>query len=108
MERRLIVVGAAVVLVVAIPGLRAALVDLLVGIVLPVVMLGLLGVLGLAITWRLVRRHPLADVLIGGWLLRRHERRQQRMVDARSWTEAPARSQGDPTTWPPPDPRSWH
>jgi hypothetical protein len=59
-------------------------VDLLVGIVLLAVMLGPLGALGMAITWRLVRRHPLADLLIGGWLLRRHERRRN-AVDARSW-----------------------
>ncbi|MDA8357855.1 MAG: hypothetical protein M0Z95_16545 [Actinomycetota bacterium] len=84
-ERRLIVAGTAVVLFVAIPGLRAGLVALLVGLVLLVVMLSILGMFGLVITWRFVRRHRLADLLVAAWLLRRHERHQQRIVDAQGW-----------------------
>ena len=87
-ERRLVVLGIATVLVLVIPGLRSATVQLLVGIVTLVALLGLLAVLALAIAWRVARRHPVADVLLATWLLRRHERRQQRIVDARSWRPA--------------------
>ncbi len=52
----------------------------------------------LAVLWHAARRHPLVDVLIGVWLLRRHDRRARRAVDARSW---PYRS-----PWAPPDPRT--
>ncbi len=85
MERRLIVLVAAAVLVVAVPGLRAAVVELALGVVAMAVVLGLVGLLSLVIAWRVVRRHPVGDLLLGAWLLRRHERRQQRSVDARSW-----------------------
>ena len=86
-ERRLVVLGVATVLVLVIPGLRAAVVELAVGVVTLVVMLSLVAVLALALGWRVVRRHPVADLLVAAWLLRRHERRQQQIVDARSWPE---------------------
>ncbi len=85
LERRLIVLAGAAVLVVAVPGLRAAVVELAVAVVTLGVVLGLVGLFALVIAWRVVRRHPLGDLLLGAWLLRRHERRQQRHVDARSW-----------------------
>jgi hypothetical protein len=50
---------------------------------------------------RLARRYPLLGVLIGAWLLHRHERRR-RAIDARSWT---ARSPY-PSPRAPPDPRT--
>lgn len=84
-ERRLVVLGIASVLVLAIPGLRSAAEQLLVGIVTLVALVGLLAVLVLVIAWRVARRHPAADLLVGAWLLRRHERRQQQRVDARNW-----------------------
>ena len=84
-RRRLLVLGVATVLVVAIPQLQAAAVQLLVDVMTLVALLGLLGVIALAIAWRVARRHPVADLLIGTWLLRRHERRRRRMMDARSW-----------------------
>lgn len=87
-ERRLVVLGVATVLVLVIPGLRSAAVQLLVGIVTLVVLLGLLGILALAITWRVARRHPVTYLLIGTWLLRRHERRRQRVADAWGWPRA--------------------
>lgn len=86
-ERRLVVLCVATVLVLVIPGLRAAVVELAVGVVALVVVLSLVGVLALALGWRAVRRHPVADLLVGTWLLRRHERRRQQIVDARSWPE---------------------
>lgn len=90
-ERRLVVFGIATVLVLVIPGLRSAAVQLLVGIVTLVALLGLLAVLALAIAWRVARRHPVADLLVATWLLRRHERRRQQIVDARAWLkERPA------------------
>jgi hypothetical protein len=85
-ERRLVVLGVVTVLVVAVPELRAAAIQLLVGVVTLLVLLGLLGVLALAVAWRVARRHPVADLVVGAWLLRRHERRQQQVVDARSWS----------------------
>jgi hypothetical protein len=85
------VFGIATVLVLVIPGLRSAAVQLLVGIVTLVALLGLLAVLALAIAWRVARRHPVADLLVATWLLRRHERRRQQIVDARAWLkERPA------------------
>lgn len=50
-----------------------------------------IGLVVLALVWRTVRRHPLADVVLGAWLLRHHERRTARRLgrfpppDARSW-----------------------
>jgi len=84
-----VVLSVATVLVLVIPGLRAAVVQLAIGVVTLVVMLSLVGVFALALGWRAVRRHPVADLLVGTWLLRRHERRQQQRVDARSWYGAP-------------------
>ena len=52
----------------------------------------------LAVLWHAARRHPLVDVLIGAWLLRRHDRSARRAVDARSWPH--------PNPWAPPDPRT--
>ena len=52
----------------------------------------------LAVLWHAARRHPLVDVLIGVWLLHRHDRRARRAVDARSWPH--------PNPWAPPDPRT--
>ena len=88
-EWRLIALGIVTLLVLVIPGLRAAVVELAVGVVTLVVMLSLVGVLALALGWRVVRRHPVADLVVGTWLLRRHERRQQQIVNARSWPETP-------------------
>lgn len=96
-ERRLVVLGIATVLVLVIPGLRSAAVQLLVDIVTLVALLGLLAVLALVIAWRVARRHPVADLLVGAWLLRRHERRQQRIAEARSWRSA----------WPHEEAQSW-
>ena len=96
-ERRLVVLDIASVLVLTIPGLRSAAEQLLVGIVTLAVLLGLLAVLVLVVAWRVARRHPVADLLAGAWLLRRHERRQHQSVDARSWYGAPR----------PYDARSW-
>ena len=86
-EWRLIALGIVTLLVLGIPGRRAAVVELAVGVVTLVVMLSLAAVLALALGWRVVRRHPVADLLVATWLLRHHERRQQQIVDARSWTE---------------------
>jgi len=105
-ERRIIVLGVATVLVVVIPELRTAMVQLLVCIVTLVVLLGFLGILGLAVTWRAARRHPVADLLIGAWLLRRHEHRQQRILDAWSWPRA-QQPYEDPG-WSPPGARTRH
>jgi len=104
--RRLIVLGALSVLVLAIPGLRSAADELLVGVVTLIALFGLLGLLALAIAWRVARRHPVADVLVAAWLLRRHERRQQRIVDARSWSRV--EQPYEDRTWPPgPRPPRW-
>lgn len=46
-----------------------------------------------ALAWRLVLRHPVADMLLGAWLWRRHER------------QTPRRATGNP--WAPLDPRAW-
>ena len=88
-ERRLVVLGVATVLVLVIPGLRAVVVDLFVDLVMLIVVLGLAGLFALVIVWRALRRHPIGDLILGAWLLRRHERRQQQIVDARSWYGAP-------------------
>jgi hypothetical protein len=66
-ERRLVVLGVVTVLVVAVPELRAAAVQLLVGVVTLLVLLGLLGVLALAIARRVARRHPVAELAVGAW-----------------------------------------
>ncbi|MDA8356745.1 MAG: hypothetical protein M0Z95_10725, partial [Actinomycetota bacterium] len=86
-EQRLLALSVATVLVLVIPELRAAVVEPAIGVVTLVVVLSLVGVLALALGWRVVRRHPVADLVVGTWLLRRHERRRQQIVDARSWPE---------------------
>ena len=105
-ERPLLVLSVAVALVAVVPGLRAAVLHLVVDLVVVAVVLGFLCVLGLAIAWRVVRRHPAAALLVGAWLLGRHERRH-RVVDARTWSASPPDAGGDPRSWPPPAARTW-
>ncbi len=62
----------------------------------------LVTILAVSTLGHLARRHPLADLLIGAWLLRRHERRVRRAIDARSWLTRSTY----PSQWAPPDPRS--
>ena len=52
----------------------------------------------LAVLWHAARRHPTAGVLVGAWLVHRHDRRVRRAIDARSWPF--------PSSWAPPDPRT--
>ena len=52
----------------------------------------------LAVLWHAARRHPMVGLLVGAWLVRRHDRRVRRATDARSWPY--------PSSWAPPDPRS--
>ena len=52
----------------------------------------------LAVLWHAARRHPTVGVLVGAWLVHRHDRRVRRTIDARSWPF--------PSSWAPPDPRS--
>ena len=51
-----------------------------------------------AALWHVARRHPTVGVLVGAWLVHRHDRRVRRAIDARSWLY--------PSSWAPPDPRS--
>ena len=88
-ERRLIALGIVTLLVLVIPGLRAVVVDLFVDLVMLIVVLGLAGLFALVIVWRALRRHPIGDLILGAWLLHRHERRLQQIVDARNWYGAP-------------------
>ena len=50
------------------------------------------------VLWHVVRRHPTASVLLGAWLVHRHDRRVRWTIDARSspWS----------SSWAPPDPGS--
>lgn len=109
-ERRLIVLGAVTVVVLVVPGLWAAVVELFVGALLLTVLLGLLGVVVLIGVWRVAERHPVVDLVVGAWLLRRRDRRrdrrQERIVDARSWQSIQQR-QPYRIQAPPPDPRTW-
>ena len=52
----------------------------------------------LAVLWHVVRRHPTVGVLVGAWLVHRHDRRVRRTIDARNspWS----------SSWAPPDPRT--
>ena len=105
-EQRLLVLSVSLALVAVVPGLRAAVLHLVVDLVVAAVVPGILCVLGLAIAWRVVRRHPAAGLLVGAWLLGRHERRH-RVRDARSWSASPPDAGGDPRSWPPPVARTW-
>ena len=105
-RRRLVLLAVLTVLVVAVPGVREAFVQLLVGVVVLVVLVTLVGLLAVVCIWRMVRRRPGADLLIGAWILRRHERRRQ-VVNARSWSGLPPDPYGDPRSWPPPGSRTW-
>ncbi len=94
-----IVVGAVLVGLVLLPVVEEiAVLGILLLVVGTVVALLAGGVL-----WQVARRHPLLDVLLGAWLLYRHERRVRRAIDARSRSVPSSR----PTSWTPPDARTW-
>jgi len=109
-QRRLILVGILVLFVAVVPGVRSALAELLATVLILLALVALLGLLAAMLTLRIARRHPLVDVLIGAWLMRRHERRHERrreVVDARSWSGCRPDPYEDPRGWLPPDVRSW-
>ncbi len=93
-----IVIGAVVAGLVLLPIVEAV----AVAGVLVLVLGACLALFALAVLWHVVRRHPIVDVLIGAWLIHRHDRKVRRAIDARSW---PTR-RAYPSPWAPPDPRT--
>ncbi len=91
-----VALGAVVVGLVVLPVVE----EIAVAAVLLLVVGACLALVTFAALWHVARRHPLADLLLGAWLVHRLERRMRRAVDARSWPTQRS------LPWPPPDPRT--